>query len=173
MPATSLSTRQLRQIVKHVQKLAGGVRVAVPGDPSAGEKLFAGKGACGQCHMIHGAGGRLGPDLTEIGSLRSPSYLRTSVLKPDDEISAAYSSVDAVDSDGASYSGIRLNEDTYTIQIMDLQENLRSFAKKDLRSLTVGRKKSRMPAYEAAFTQSELDDLVAYLYSLRRNERQR
>jgi cytochrome c oxidase cbb3-type subunit III len=169
MPATSLSDHQLREIVAYVRSLAGGARVAIAGDAQAGEKLFSGKGGCTKCHMIRGAGGSLGPDLTHIGSQRAPDHLRTSILQPDEEISAEFWTVDASDKNGQTYSGIRLNEDTYTIQILDLNENLYSLAKADLRSLTVDKKKSRMPKYQGVFTPSELDGLVAYLYSLQKN----
>jgi len=77
-----------------------------------------------------------------------------------------------VDKNGKAYQGIRMNEDTYSIQILDIREDLHSFSKRDLRTLAVDTKKSRMPAYEKAFTESELDDLVAYLYSLQRKGRQ-
>jgi cytochrome c oxidase cbb3-type subunit 3 len=171
MPGTSLSDRQLGQIVRYVRGLAGAARVTVPGRQAAGDKLFAGKGGCTKCHMIRGEGGRLGPDLTTIGSLRSPQHLRASILRPDEDVSPAYWAVEVVDKNGTVYSGIRLNEDTYSIQILDTNENLHSLAKKDLQTVTVDKKKSRMPGYAAAFTAPELDDLVAYLYSLQRKAR--
>ena len=118
MPATSLSEAQLWQILSHVRLLAGAARVTVPGNPATGEKLFAGKGGCAKCHMIRGQGGRLGPDLTYIGSLRSPAHLRGSILRPDEEVSPGYWAVDAVDKNGKAYKGIRMNEDTYSIQIL-------------------------------------------------------
>ena len=121
--------------------------------------------------MIRGEGGRLGPDLTFVGSLRSPGHLRASILRPDDDISPAYWPVEAVDNNGTVYSGIRLNEDTYSVQILDVNENLHSLAKKDLRSLAIDKRHSRMPVYAGALTAPELDDLVAYLYSLQRNTR--
>jgi putative heme-binding domain-containing protein len=171
MPATSLSERQIMQIVKHVRGLAGSARVAISGDAAAGGKLFAGKGSCAKCHMVRGEGGSLGPDLTCIGSLRAPANLRASILRPDEEIDAAYWAVEAVDKNGKTYSGIRLNEDSYSIQLLDVNENLHSLAKKDLQTLTIDKKKSRMPTYAGVFTAAELDDLVAYLYSLQRNTR--
>ena len=171
MPATSLTDRHLWQIVGYVRQLAGAARVTLPGDPAAGEKLFAGKGGCAKCHMIRGEGGRLGPDLTYIGSQRSPAHLRSSILRPDEELSPAYWAVEAVDNNGQVYSGIRMNEDTYSIQILDVKENLHSLDKQDLRTLAFDKKKSRMPGYGSMFTASELDDLVAYLYSLQRKAR--
>ena len=171
MPATTISDAQLWQIVRYVRGVAGGVRVAIPGDPAAGAKLFAGKGGCTKCHMLRGEGGRLGPDLTYVGSQRSPAHLRASILRPDEEISPAYWSVEATDRDGKVYSGIRLNEDTYSIQLIDLNENLHSLDKQNLRTLTVDKKKSRMPGYGGMLSAVELDDLVAYLYSLQRDAR--
>jgi cytochrome c oxidase cbb3-type subunit III len=169
MPATSLPDAGLSQIIKHVRVLAGGVRVKVAGNPAAGEALFARRG-CAKCHMIRGVGGRLGPDLTSIGSVRSPSHLRTSITHPDGEVNRAYWSVDAVDNQAKTYSGIRMGEDTYSIQILDLNEELHSVLKQDLKSLVV-EPKSRMPAFGETLTGMELDDLVAYLYSLERNGR--
>ena len=171
MPATTLSNRQLAQIIQHVRGLAGGARVAVPGDPAAGERLFSTKGGCVKCHMVRGEGGRLGPDLTAIGSLRSPANLRASILRPDEEIDAAYWTVEAVDKDGNVYSGIRLNEDSYNIQMLDVHEDLHSLNKRDLQAIRADKKKSRMPSYTGAFTPAELDDVVAYLYSLQRTTR--
>ena len=113
----------------------------------------------------------MGPDLTYIGSMRTPAHLRASVLRPNEEVLPAYWPVEAAGKDGKAYSGIRLNEDTYTIELLDSEENLRSLAKKDLQKLVVEKNKSRMPAYEAVFTATELDDLVAYLYSLQRKAR--
>jgi putative heme-binding domain-containing protein len=170
MPPTALSEAQLRQVVRHVRLLSGGARITVPGNPAAGEALFAGKGGCTKCHMIRGVGGRLGPDLTTIGSQRSPNHLRASILRPDEDVSWSYWSAEAVDKNGKAYSGNRIGEDTYSIQLLDLNEELRSLAKEDLKTLVVERK-SRMPGYGQAFTSSELDDLVAYLYGLERKAR--
>jgi putative heme-binding domain-containing protein len=169
MPATSLSDPELWQIIRHVKLLAGGVRVTVPGNPAAGEAVFTRRG-CVKCHMIRGTGGRLGPDLTNIGSVRSPIHLRASITRPDEEVSRTYWSVEAVDNQGKNWSGIRLGEDTYSIQILDLKEELHSVSKQDLKSLVV-EPKSRMPAFAETLTSSELDDVVAYLYSLERKGR--
>ncbi len=115
--------------------------------------------------MIGGEGGRLGPDLTDVGSIRSPSYLRTAIVDPNAKSIAGYRAVKIVDNTGKQIAGVRLNEDTYSIQIMDYQENLRSLAKRDLRELVVS-KDSAMPAF-SKLPPADLDDLTAYLCSLK------
>ncbi len=117
--------------------------------------------------MVGGAGGRLGPDLSDIGWRRSPGHLRSSILRPNEDIDRKYWSVQIIDGSGQAISGIRLNEDSYSIQIMDMRENLLSLWKSDLKELKQT-KRSWMPGFEQAFSPSELEDLVAYLYSLRR-----
>ena len=68
--------------------------------------------------------------------------------------------------DGKTYSGRRLNEDTYTVQIIDEQETLISLDKSAIRDLEVS-KTSPMPAATEKLSSDELADLIAYLLSLR------
>ena len=173
MPATFLPESEVWQLVAYVQSLSQRPRETnLPGNPAQGEKLFRGKGDCSQCHMVKGEGGRLGPDLSDIGWLRSPQHLRTSIVQPNGEVDSPYWSVRIVGKDGKTIPGIRLNEDTYSIQVMDMQENLHSYWKRDLSEIR-REKASWMPSYEEVFSESEIDDLVAYLYSLRRKAKKR
>ncbi len=64
-------------------------------------------------------------------------------------------------------SGIRLNEDTYSVQFRDLSGNLHSFWKEDLSEFHKDFQKSPMPSFRTVFSDGELTDLVAYLVSLR------
>jgi putative heme-binding domain-containing protein len=109
----------------------------------------------------------LGPDLTDVGSIRSPGYLRAAIADPNAKPSDSYRSVRIVEKDGKQISGVRLNEDTYSIQIMDYQENLRSLLKQDLREVEVS-SKSAMPGFAEKLRPSDLDDLPAYLCSLQK-----
>jgi len=113
-----------------------------------------------------GEGGRLGPDLSDIGSIRSPAYLRMAIANPNAKEIAGYRAVRVVDKSGTQIAGVRLNEDTYSIQIMDDQENLRSLLKRDLRAVEVS-KDSAMPAF-SKLPPADLDDLTAYLCSLKK-----
>ena len=67
---------------------------------------------------------------------------------------------------GETIDGRRLNEDTYTVQLLDTRGRLRSLAKSDLRTLTYATT-SPMPSYASRLTADEIADLVGFLASLR------
>lgn len=173
MPGVYFEEVQIWQIVAFVRSLAaGGSRATLPGDKASGEKLFFGKAGCTGCHMVNGRGGRFGPDLSDAGSARTAHHLRTSILKPNEDLPNTWWKVDATDRSGRTYSGLRMNEDTYSIQILDKASNLLSLNKATLTRLQIDSKKSVMPSYAGKLTDAEVDDLVVYLYSLQRKGRE-
>ena len=115
--------------------------------------------------MVNGTGGRLGPDLSAIGDSRSPEELETDLLDPDERVEPRWWSMRVTHQDGTRVEGIRMDEDTYSVRILDFDENLWSFLKSDLRELE-RIETSTMPGVGGTFTDGELDDVVAYLYSL-------
>jgi putative heme-binding domain-containing protein len=161
---------QVVTYIRSVEKKPG----AVNGDAKHGRELFYGNAGCATCHMFNGQGGRLGPDLTGAGTARSTDYLVESVRNPSrrlaqgiseamKEFSAEYETVDVVASDGTKYQGTLLNEDSFTIQFIDMRENVHSFDKAALKSWRKSRE-SLMPAYdEKALPEKNLQDLLAFL----------
>ena len=137
----------------------------LPGDAGRGEQVYAGAN-CSTCHMVRGEGGRTGPDLSTVGSRLDPDEIATSLSDPDAEVAPRWWTMRINRADGSTIEGLRMNEDTFTVRIMDNDENLWSFMKSEVRSLEQI-KTSTMPAAEG-LTASEMDDLVAYLFSLRR-----
>lgn len=111
-----------------------------------------------------GKGFGLGPDLTDIGAIRSLDYLRRSLLQPSETILTQNRSIRAATHEGATITGRRLNEDTHTIQLLDSQERLVSLLKRDLREL-ITLTTSPMPSYQDKLTPQELSDLLTYLLS--------
>jgi putative heme-binding domain-containing protein len=147
--------------------LAGSAQSAsAPGDPARGKTIFEGKGKCLDCHRIKGKGSRVGPDLTEIGSVRRLAELERSILEPDAEILPQNRFVRVVTQDNVTIAGRLLNQDTFTVQLMDSQERLRSFEKSNLKEY-VFLDKSAMPSYQGKLNPQELADLVSYLVSLK------
>ncbi len=170
MPAGyAVDTRETWQLAAYVRSLGRMAPETVPGDPKRGKELYRSKGNCSQCHIINGQGGSLGPELTEIASRRSAAHLRAAVLDPASTLPEGFLQVQLTTKDGRRISGVRLNEDTFTIQVRELNGGLHSFFKADLKELQRDTGKSPMPSFREAFSASEVDDLVAYLYSLRGN----
>ena len=137
-----------------------------PGDPAAGKVVYETKGNCSGCHVIHQEGGSLGPELTGIGRRRGIKFLEESLVKPEAEVPINYRAVRVVAASGETVVGIRLNEDDMSIQLRDTGGSLRSFLKDNLRDIRRD-SPSLMPAYGSILTRKEIDDLVAYLSSLR------
>jgi cytochrome c oxidase cbb3-type subunit III len=165
MPAMFYEEDRLWQVVAYIRSLNAATRANVPGDPERGWELFRVKG-CAQCHRINGVGGRLGPDLSTIGQMRAAAHLREAILDPDADVRERYWVVSFNDQAGKSHSGFVMNEDTYSVQFIDFDEQLRSFEKTGLKDYQVV-KTSKMPSYKGALSDQEVGDLVAWLSSLR------
>ncbi|HVP45673.1 MAG TPA: c-type cytochrome, partial [Bryobacteraceae bacterium] len=138
----------------------------VPGDARNGGALFESAGCTG-CHQLGNDGGRLGPPLTDIGSRRGAAYLRTKLFEPASSLPEEFLQVQIVTRNGKRITGIRLNEDTYSIQLRDLSDQLLSFWKDELVSIEKQPGRTPMPSYRDRFSEGQLDDVVAYLVSLR------
>jgi len=165
MPGLFYSPDRIWQIVAYIRSLHSSGPAQPAGDAVRGESLFRSKG-CFQCHRIGGEGARLGPDLTVIGLSRSPDYLRRSMIDPNADVPQRYWVLTCTDGTGARYEGFIMNQDTYTVDFIDMQGELHAFMKSDLKEYRV-QKVSKMPSFKDTLSAAELDDLVAYLYSLR------
>ncbi|MBZ5595994.1 MAG: c-type cytochrome [Acidobacteriia bacterium] len=164
--ASELSQQDIWRIVAFIRSLARHDVPAMPGNRAAGEKLFWGKGGCGACHAVNGKGGRLGPPLSRIGRERSLAFLRESVLTPNSDVKPQYATVTAVKRDGTKMVGIG-SLDNFTVQITDAAGNDYSFERSDLASSTRELKSLMPDDYGRKLTAAEIDDLLAYLVSLR------
>lgn len=165
MPPIKLDSTQTAHVVVYLRSLRGPARVDT-GDPKKGEALFWGKAECSKCHMVRGRGGRLGPDLTQVGFLRSKSFLIRELRNPSDYVPRGYDPVMLVTNSGERVKGVRKNEDAFSIQIMDENENLRMFEKSDLRDISQ-LDQSLMPAYDPdRLSEAEYNDLLRYLAGL-------
>ena len=154
-------------VVAYLRSLGAGASEAARGDPAAGERIFWDQTKCSTCHMVNGKGGRLGPDLSRIGAARSRKFFEEKIRDPNKDLPPERWLVTVVTRDGQRMTGVRRNEDTFSVQLMDTQERLHSFFKKDVREVT-SESRSVMPAFtEAQLDSKQLDDLVAYLVSLR------
>jgi putative heme-binding domain-containing protein len=167
MPPANFTEGQALTIVAYLRSMAATSNVAVTaGDPARGKEIFEGKGRCVNCHRVRTLGSRVGPDLTDIGMLRRTAELQTSLLDPDAEVLAPNRYYRVVTKDGQTVTGRLLNEDTFSVQLLDTSEKLRSFKIADLREHSFFLK-SPMPSYKDKLTPEELADVIGYLTSLK------
>ncbi len=141
--------------------------IQLPGIASQGLALYNGKGNCTSCHMINGEGGRLGPDMSFVGEKLDPDELATALTDPDADVAPRWWTVRVQQRDGSIVEGLRMDEDTFGIRVMDVNANLWSFQKNQVDSYE-REQSSTMPGYAQSLTENEIDHLVAYLFSLRK-----
>jgi putative heme-binding domain-containing protein len=168
MPPFKLQPSELTGLVAYIRARFDATADVVVGDAARGRAIFEGKGMCGSCHRVSGQGPRLAPDLSDVGITRTPAALERSVRDPSSGMWPINRPVRLVTKAGKEIRGRRLNEDTFTVQIIDEEERLESIAKRDLRSIEV-ETRSPMPAYGNRLTKDEIADVVAFLLNLKQS----
>jgi putative heme-binding domain-containing protein len=172
-----LTDNELDQLVAYVRSLGRTTAAATSGDAGRGRELY-GRLGCASCHIIAGTGGSFGPDLSAIGISRGAAYLRQSFLGPAEALPRGsspvpgrgfteYLPVRIVTKDGREIRGVRINEDPFTMQVRDLGNMFHSFRKSDVKAIEKEFGKSVMPSFRGRLADTESDDLVAYLSTLR------
>jgi putative heme-binding domain-containing protein len=165
---------EIWQVITYIRSVEKKASAGATGDAAHGKELFYGIAACGTCHMVNGKGGRLGPDLSSAGASRSVDYLNESVRAPSRKLaqgilealkdfSQEYETVKVVTADGKTLQGVVLNEDSFTVQMIDTREQVHSFEKAKLRSYEKTRE-SLMPVYDLkTLPENDLNDLIVFL----------
>jgi putative heme-binding domain-containing protein len=168
MPSTHLTTdREVWQLIAYVRSLGRQPRERITGDAAVGESLFRGKAGCIGCHTVGFEGGRMGPILSGIGARRGIAYLRQTLLDPETRTAQDFGFVEVASKDGKRVRGLRVNEDTQSIQLRDLSDKLHSFWKDDLAEVIHLRGKTPMPSFKKTLSDAELNHVIAYLTTLR------
>ena len=166
MPPTNITAEQASKIVAYLRSLpAARKATVVTGDAARGKLVFDGKGKCTSCHGVAGTGGRVGPDLTNVGAARRTPDLERALLDPQADVQPNHRFYRVVLQDGTTVTGRLLGHDTFTVRMIDTKEQLRLFVKNDVKSH--GFIASPMPSYKNTLTPQELADVVSYLSSLK------
>jgi cytochrome c oxidase cbb3-type subunit III len=168
MPSfATLNSDEARAIIAYIRSAFDAMTEGVTiGNAGRGAAIFEGKGGCTSCHRVNGRGAYTATDLTEIGTTRTPGSLQRALVQPAQALLPGNRTVRAVTRDGRTIRGRRLNEDSFTIQVIDEQSRLVSLVKSDLRTFELV-PTSPMPSYETTLTADERADLIAYLLSLK------
>ena len=173
MPSIWILTEvEINKIISYVRDIGKGREEVVSGNVENGELLFK-NSICSTCHIVSGEGGSFGPELTSVGSKRGTKFLAEAITHPgknrpvDGDGFFEFLVVGVTLKSGEVITGIRLNEDTFSIQIKDASNRIYSFQKKDIASVEKVKDRSLMPSFTNQFSETEIDDLVAYLTSLR------
>lgn len=162
-----LTERSIRQAATYVRSLSRAAATRpVTGDARRGAALYNSNN-CASCHVVGGVGGILGPELTTIGARRGPPYLREAVVKPEATHPPGYLVVKATMADGQDVRGIRITEDVFWLHVRDAAGNAHALEKSRLQRVDRELTATLMPSYAARLSDAQLDDLVAYLSSLR------
>ena len=167
MPPFSLQPAEVSSVIAFIRAGFDPAGTAVKvGNAARGRQVFEGKGTCTTCHRVNGIGPRVAPDLSDIGAARTPSTLQRSLLEPSAVMQPINRPVRVVMQDGRTLTGRRVNEDTFTVQLIDQQERLHSLEKKDIKTLDV-QTTSPMPSFNGKLTTEEISDVIAYLITLK------
>ena len=172
-----MTDEEIWQIITYIRSVEVKAAAKPTGSAAHGKELFYGDANCSLCHMVEGRGGRVGPDLTDVGGSRTRDALIDSVRHPSHhlawgltestkEFPQEYENVTVVTADGKQIKGVALNEDNFSVQMMDSSEQIYLLDKATLRSFQKSRK-SVMPVYTPELlSDKDLDDIVAFLISV-------
>ncbi len=164
--AWQLHPEEIKSVAEYVRSLGATPPAPLAGDARHGAEVFAARG-CKSCHMVGGEGDSFGPELSAVGARRAPAFLRQTILKPATTLSPDFQYVGIIAANGENLRGIRINEDSFTIQVRDASGKYHSFRKSQVKEVRRLDGQTPMPAYEGRIADAELDDLVAYLASLK------
>lgn len=177
MPGTGLAEADAWKVAAYIRSLRGtAIDAPAQGDVAHGEQIFWGKGACGDCHMLRGRGGLLGPDLSNLAGRRKLYSIRDALTKAEHRVATdggrhelnlaplnTYQAVRVVTRDGKTLSGVLMNEDSFSLQMLGSDNELHMFARVELRQVAY-ETKSLMPTdYDKRLTPEEFQDLLAFL----------
>ena len=172
MPPHNFTDAQAATLVAYLRNMATVRSGAAPtvlrgvGDAARGRALFEGKGQCTTCHRVNGKGPRLAPDLSEVGATRPLPELHQALLEPNATMRAGNRFFQVVTRDGRTITGRLMNQDSFSIQLLDSKEGLVSLPKSELREYGFVRT-SPMPSVQGKLSLQEVDDLVGYLVTLK------
>jgi putative heme-binding domain-containing protein len=161
MPANPrMNDLETWQLLAYLRTLATPAPSGPPrGNAQNGERIF--RASCVGCHRVDGVGGRLGPDLSRVGSARARDAIVFQIRRGREEFRPGFEPVTVTPQNGEPIRGVKKNEDLFT------GERIQGYQKDKMKAVETGTR-SMMPAFGPdRLSDSDLDDLVRYLQTLR------
>jgi len=169
-----MTDEEIWQIITYIQSVGVKVPAKAIGNASHGKELFYGEANCSVCHMVEGKGGRVGPDLTALGGSRTREAIIDSVRNPSrrlawglteatKEFPQEYETITVVTANGKEIKGVALNEDNFSVQMIDSSEEIHLLEKDKLRSFQKSRESIMLTYSRDLLSDKDLDDIVAFL----------
>jgi len=146
-----------------------------PGDPKAGERVFFNEQgvACVRCHLVSGRGGSVGPDLTLAGSQFSKAQLIESVLYPSRAVREGYQQIVVDTRDEESISGALKADTADGLTLVDASGRTNFVARVNVVDRRTSELSLMPEGLEVGLSPGEFADLIAYLESLKADDRRR
>ena len=166
-PFATLGSARLSDLLNYLRSLQGKSKALTSmASSEEGKETFRGKGGCSQCHMIHGTGGFLGPDLSDYGASHTADDVRSAIVSAEKRPGFRKGLAKATTEDGRQISGLVRNEDNFSVQLQALDGTFRLLEKSNVSELTFDSAPLMPDNYGSSLSKSELDQLVGYLLSV-------
>ena len=161
-PFEYLGSEKLTAVLAYLRTLQGkGGSATLTGNPTNGKTLFFGTARCSQCHMVQGAGGFLGRDLSNYGGTLSAAEIRAKIINPGD--SKANKTASVTMANGQKFAGVIRNEDNFSIQLQSTDGAFHFLNRSDIAHLELLPEPIMPSDYASSLKPSDLDDLASYL----------
>jgi putative heme-binding domain-containing protein len=159
-------SERIWQLVSFVRSLSQ-MQEQPAGNVANGEALFWGKGGCGSCHAVGSKGTSLGPELALEGRRMTPERVKEAIVAPNDEITPGYEFVTVVTSDHKTVSGLARFFDSFSCRLIDSSGHEQTYLRNNVISMKREQRSLMPDNYGKLFSESEIDDLVAYVFKIR------
>jgi putative membrane-bound dehydrogenase-like protein len=135
-----------------------------PGDAARGHGVFvSAKAACTGCHAMAYVGGRIGPDLSKIGTIRTERDLLEAIVLPSASFVRSYEPVTVLTEDGRAFSGIIREETPAEVVVQTNVTTSERIPRTAIESIEPGTVSLMPKGYDTILTPQEIADLVAFL----------